>query len=433
MATLRTVHSTVHHAVPYGTVLVYPSRSSLSMSQQTTAMTASSSPKIKLLHCFLLFLGIKGALSSGLHSNLVASKTARRLNLFSSVAKSPLPISSKFDNENVANTVSKNDNSVENPINNKAWPPFPFNLLTRRSPNQNMKAAQGVIAAKPTPTASNYMSGAQLFYRYFLTKAKVGLRQFQTVASSASNHLPPAAPPLILLALLPVNKRIPGAAAAATTTLTPEVNLLQQFAKRMALGSLGISAISWAHCELRKNKRLAPLPLNVQFTDEWATVLPPFLPEKKSPPVLESITSKRESVPTEQLLSVAQQQSTNTTLASQHALRLFLKWQRQIQSDLIKAPQTFASTCQEWKGMRQGRRYEREEKKRIEIMEELVAFQSLKKKIPMGHDGQVGVGGVESLPLGWALVSFLLTGRTTTFDQLCPHIFLPATSVPHVH
>jgi hypothetical protein len=85
---------------------------------------------------------------------------------------------------------------------------------------------------------------------------------------------------------------------------------------------------------------------------------------------------------------------------------VFQKWQSQILQTTKNAPQTLAATCQEWQRLRIVRRNERLEKRRLEIYEQLVAFQSLKREIQANHQGKQEQP-TSSCPLGWALVRFV--------------------------
>lgn len=93
------------------------------------------------------------------------------------------------------------------------------------------------------------------------------------------------------------------AAAAATTASTNVLPFANDIARKLALVSLGVAILSWADHEVRKKKRLTPLPLFYYSTtllqpnggssggggddtriittrDLKQIVLPPFLPEE---------------------------------------------------------------------------------------------------------------------------------------------------------
>lgn len=289
-------------------------------------------------------------------------------------------------------------------ISNKAWPPFPFNLLNTRKQREQQQddSSSPKSEGKKIGTTITLPGGADLFFNYCLSRGKIGLRQLQSAASSLALHLPPAAPPLVLLGLLPVEKQQTSAA------------VLHRFSQRLALTCLGISVISWAHCELRKNQRLTPLPLrfNSMLTtaDEWSTVLPPFLPEAVTLPTM--VTNMNYT--TQQQVSI---DIDNGTLPSAEGListtnqsmLSFQNWQRQIFQKTKRAPQTFAATCQEWQRLRIMRRNERLQRRRLDIYEQLVAFQNLKRTKPWLLEGRQAEGeeAFDRNPLGWALVRFM--------------------------
>jgi hypothetical protein len=288
-------------------------------------------------------------------------------------------------------------------INDKAWPPFPFNLLLpKRQQAQEQDSPTFESKSKMSSTTTRIPIGVDLFFRYCASRGKMYSRQIQSVASSLVVHLPPAAPPLVLLALLPVEKQQTNAAI-----------ILHRFSRRIALTCLGVSVISWAHCELRKNKRLTPLPLRVNslstMTDEWSTVLPPFLPEALHPPTKMPTTNYssqllQNPVNNNNLLNSIPPEGISSS--SNQSMLVFQKWQSQILQTTKNAPQTLAATCQEWQRLRIVRRNERLEKRRLEIYEQLVAFQSLKREIQANHQGKQEQP-TSSCPLGWALVRFV--------------------------
>lgn len=286
-------------------------------------------------------------------------------------------------------------------ISDKAWPPFPFNLLKRKQAEEQ-DTSTFESQPKMSSTTTRIPIGADLFFRYCVSRGKIYSRQIQSIASSLVVHLPPAAPPLVLLALLPVEQQQTNAA-----------KILHTFSRRMALTCLGVSVISWAHCELRKNKRLTPLPLRVNslstMADEWSTVLPPFLPEALYAPKQMQTTNH-----SSQLLQQPTHNNNFTPLSpegisssnSNQSMLAFQKWQSQILQTTKNAPRTLAATCQEWQRLRIMRRAERLEKKRLEIYEQLVAFQNVKREIQANHLGKQEQP-INGRPLGWALVRFV--------------------------
>ena len=225
------------------------------------------------------------------------------------------------------------------------WPPWPFNLLTKThyrntniniNTNTNNDPTQAHVnnsmgSSNSNNNSNNSQSGAQLLTSYLRLKAKGGFEQMQQVGSALSFHLPPAAPPLILLAILPTTKT-----PTATTKIVnvveksasvikakvpkgPKVNAnanaiasssglgfmpnLAILSKQLALSSLAIAVLSWADYEVRKKKRLTPLPLSHQFRDIRKALLPPFLPEQLPPLSLDSFL--KESTRTKETSSVS--------------------------------------------------------------------------------------------------------------------------------
>jgi hypothetical protein len=286
------------------------------------------------------------------------------------------------------------------------WPPFPFNMLTRGGSHGSTE----VQARSSDGTSASFPNNIILIGRYAVAKTRVGVRQFSRVASSASMHLPPAAAPLVLLSILPVGRKAKSASSTLVATAALEVNQLHLLSKRLALVSLGISVCSWAHCELQKYQRLTPLPLTVDYisSDEYSTVLPPFLPEHSTPPESNVLVSSLQEIENKDF------SATNTTS------HIRSSWQMaqldQLTTKVKETPKTCSIQIQEWKMRRERRSYERQEMKRVKIMEELLSFQQLKKQmVPKNrhkwykyykdNEEELSTADTSIPPLGWALVS----------------------------
>lgn len=164
---------------------------------------------------------------------------------------------------------------VQEEENTSLWPPWPFSLLSRKR-----RTSGSTISSKSGISISN-QSGIGLFFAYLREKGKVSFHQISMMGSALSFHLPPAGPPILLLGLLP---SIP-----TTTVMDPVTNLpkpvsksilqrLHSLSRKFALASLGVTVLSWAEYEVRKKKRLTPLPL--VYRDIRNAILPPFLPEQ---------------------------------------------------------------------------------------------------------------------------------------------------------
>ena len=274
--------------------------------------------------------------------------------------------------------------------NSSWWPPFPFNMILPKA--KKAKEEQDTTTAM---SSSSRDRDAILVGKYLVAKSRVAFRQFQSVASSYSMHVPPAVAPLVVLALLPI-------ARTPATTVPP----IHSACKRVAIGSLGLSVFSWAHCELRKVQRLTPLPLTVEFTDDFSMVLPPFLPESVSAPP--DFQSNDQDLPSTNMISPFDQITTttanNTTSWQMQRMRQFTN------QFIIKTPQSMSNSWRDWQQRRIAQKHRMLFDRRNKIMEELIAFQALKKNIPtkrpIPSNRQQNLFNETTVPpLGWALVS----------------------------
>jgi len=190
----------------------------------------------------------------------------------------------------------------------KAWPPWPFNMLSQERSTTPIDTSlhhgdYDEVPVSSTPVNSR-RSGAQLLVKYMRTRALFGLRQLQQVGSALGCHLPQAFPPLLLITMLPTRPKIdpsslnlPTSTIESTTPLISKKLHMVSFAKQIALLSLGISMLTMVDYEIRKKKRLTPLPLpschSVSHGNVRNVLLPPFLPEEipkiESDPLLSSL------------------------------------------------------------------------------------------------------------------------------------------------
>ena len=340
----------------------------------------------------------------------------------------------------MTNEKSNTSNNINIKINGHAhdsqspWPPWPFNLL-KKPQNRNSNSNNDSTQTRFKNSSNNNLSGAQLLTSYLRLKAKGGFEQMQQVGTALSFHLPPAAPPLILLAILPtaahstkllnvveksassVNANINAiASSSGATTFMPNLSILS---KQLALSSLSIAVLSWADCEVRKKKRLTPLPLSRQYRDIRKTILPPFLPEQLPPlsldPLLKESSSSSSSTssmePRQKLanvLSDAAIQSnvksfksqktgrsidTNTSTSDKidendsdeimiQNLDNLDNLKRSIHKLYEKAPkpQRLQVILQSWKKMNHIRQREEMDMKRQKIVEELLLLKEIKRR-----------------------------------------------------
>lgn len=296
--------------------------------------------------------------------------------------------------------------------NTSLWPPWPFSLLTRRR-----RINSSTISSKSGISISN-QSGIGLFFAYLREKGKVSFHQISMMGSALSFHLPPAGPPIILLALLP---SIP-----TMTVIDPATNLpksvsksmlqrLHSLSRKFALASLGVTVLSWAEYEVRKKKRLTPLPL--VHRDIRNTILPPFLPEQ-SEDIFEMSSTNFEQE--EQHVM----EKMNTSDFFQDGKIDFPNLTKNL-SNVYKThnPDTMLNSWRKIRALKQRDEYEL---KRRKILDELLVLQQLKKERNRRWEAKKksileninnGIGGINNnsanngkkqvseKPLGYALVT----------------------------
>ncbi|GFH54830.1 hypothetical protein CTEN210_11307 [Chaetoceros tenuissimus] len=265
----------------------------------------------------------------------------------------------------------------------QAWPPWPFNLLTR--PKPVMMPMNGSPNEAQVVQNENYenLPGIHRLSKFIKVKARGSLVQMQQMGSALSFHLPPAAPPLLLLALLPAKQN-------PSSIIAPQIHSIAQ---KAALASLSIAVLSWADYEVRKQKRLTPLPLSAQYRDVRKAILPPFLPEELPSLELDPVLGSADDV-----LDDDSESTTNEEIETKHGdsdshnyVQNLLDSHVDIDSlkksihkfyEKAPNPRRVNGVFQSWKKMNHLRKRQDMELKRKKIMEELV----LLKEIKMRHN-----------------------------------------------
>ena len=198
--------------------------------------------------------------------------------------------------QNTYSALSVSNESQPLPQSQSLWPPWPFNLLVKPKSYNADQTHADTNSINSSSSIKNNSSGAQLLASYLRLKAQGGFEQLQQIGSALSFHLPPAAPPLLLLAILPTGQKqslnmVESTAANAIANASSSTNsyMLPILAKRLGLTSLSIAVLSWADYEVRKKKRLTPLPLAPSKRNIRKALLPPFLPEQLPPLALDPL------------------------------------------------------------------------------------------------------------------------------------------------
>jgi hypothetical protein len=182
-------------------------------------------------------------------------------------------VQSQFD---PAATATAADNKRQE--RGKMWPPWPFNMLQRST------ADGGPFRQGPVVRAGSFI------FSFFGQRARVSFKELQDVGSRLWFHLPPMTPPLILLTLLP--RQEPHVVISAETGLEVVIQRTviplwsNPLARTLVVGGFSFAILSWAHSELNRLRKLTPLPLNDAYRDIHSAVLPHALPEEVPEPFL---------------------------------------------------------------------------------------------------------------------------------------------------
>jgi short-subunit dehydrogenase len=241
-----------------------------------------------------------------------------------------------------------------------AWPPWPLSLLTQPS----RPSTEAFLDDEP------YRPPASVLWSLTRQSVRVGLKNFQTVGIQLWFHLPPAAPPFFMLALIPQKHRIVLPSGEVVMKRAAPL-IVNPFARRLAVMSLGLAIMSWSHYELNTRRKQTPLPLARKYRYlNWA-ILPPFLPEQVTIDVVEQVRQEQKEQEKEKkaFMEAAEAEAEDTPLTVRN--RLANVWHG--------APRLRA-TVREWRRMREYRNRERQNAHRLAVMDELVALQTLKKE-----------------------------------------------------
>ena len=288
----------------------------------------------------------------------------------------------------------------------KMWPPWPLNLLKkdRRKQTSNDPDHQQPMTTSTLTAKNTYPSAGALFWVYLRQQTRVGLRQLQEVGSQLWFHLPPAAPPLILWSCLPRKITIPQPADG--TLLTKRILPIwsNPFARNLALTYIGFAVLSWAHMEVHHKRQLTPLPLTQSYERGISKVfLPPVLPEDVPESELEALNHmimKHSQAPKDHNDEEEEDSETQNDMLSLVSPKL----KQQLAQIYEKRPSTtLATTWRKLQRVRAIRRLEAARIRRLNIFDELVALQALKRQSARYRRQQLSSSGKQQP--GYALVT----------------------------
>lgn len=244
--------------------------------------------------------------------------------------------------------------TVEFKQRSSAWPPWPFNLVSRSSNNNSNEG--------------HHHSSWNRAWQHTRESLKVAARNTQQLSSSLYMHLPPAAHPFLLMASIPYRKKIP--------------LLADPFARSIGFAAVGVAIVSWAHCGWHRRRSLVPLPLAHQYRDVHRAILPPFLPDEVILPwSLEhhkgSTHNHNDDQTGSSAASVDEQQKSEKK-AVWIPRRLQQHWNLFSASNKTSTKWPFQAG--QWQKTRKERHFERLQERRRAVYDELVALQTLKQK-----------------------------------------------------
>jgi short-subunit dehydrogenase len=276
-------------------------------------------------------------------------------------------------------------------MNESLWPPWPFNLIIKRKSQTSNNPS---LSNDRQNGIGDNQSGAQLFFTYLQQKARGGFQQMQQMGNALSFHLPPAAPPLLLLAILPTKlKPLEVVDAAAGMQITS--HLPNRIAKTLSLISLGTAVVCWADYEVRKKKRLTPIPLffsstrtsgtgTHQYRDIRKVILPPFLPPPLPPieldPVLGNMNPNDEGSNIEQVTAIANDDKLQDFFDSDGNFDMNIPRLKRSIDKILPKPERFSLTIRSWQKMMRIKQRDDVELKRRKILDRLLVLQQLKKQ-----------------------------------------------------
>eukprot|EP00547_Thalassionema_nitzschioides_P001190 CAMPEP_0194213992 /NCGR_PEP_ID=MMETSP0156-20130528/14970_1 /TAXON_ID=33649 /ORGANISM="Thalassionema nitzschioides, Strain L26-B" /LENGTH=845 /DNA_ID=CAMNT_0038942155 /DNA_START=6 /DNA_END=2543 /DNA_ORIENTATION=+ len=265
----------------------------------------------------------------------------------------------------------------------KIWPPWPFNLMGKRG-------------GKAQNSDDEYPSNGVLLRAYLKQRTKIIVRQIEHLSRELWFQLPPATPPLMLVALLP--EKVVGSERVMPALLA------NQFVRKLVLTSLGLAVISWANEKLNHRRVLEPLPLPEQFQDISRAFLPPFLPEAvELNPDLEFLSARSQS-------NNNQIENDSNEVEEDAIKQLPNKVKRYFQQIYTSPPG--GEVAKQWRAKHMMQKAKKAKQEREDILEELIALQSLKRKAArsknekkQSNKKQRVVGLNQDEELGFALVT----------------------------
>jgi uncharacterized protein len=274
------------------------------------------------------------------------------------------------------------------------WPPWPLSLLQRK---KEADASSTLASSSPSPSIDKdategsgstyqYPSMALLMFSYLRQRTRIWVRQLEEIGSQVWFNLPPATPPLILLASIPrkIVTEDPRTGEEITRRVFPVFS--NPLARSMIAFGLGMAVLSWSQQELKRKRKLTPLPLAIRYESVSRVFLPPFLPEDVPEPELEALDKVvAASNASGDKLFEEEDEGNNMLSKVSPKIRKHLNDLYETASNPQKNIQYY---LEEWKRGRLARKREAAKIRRLRVFDELVALQALKRKAAKSRNAQ---------------------------------------------
>lgn len=262
------------------------------------------------------------------------------------------------------------------------WPPWPLSLIQRKkekseSSTSSSSPANDYDATDGGKREYQYPSMALLMFSYLRQRTRIWVRQLEEIGSQVWFNLPPATPPLVLLASIPrkIVTEDPRTGEEVTRRIFPVFS--NPLARSMIAFGLGMAVLSWSQQELKRKRKLTPLPLAIRYESVSRVFLPPFLPEDVMEPELEALDKvvAASSASGNKLFEEEEEDDRNTKVSPK--IRKHLNDLYETASNPQRNIQYY---LEEWRTGRLARKREAAKIRRLRVFDELVALQALKRK-----------------------------------------------------
>jgi short-subunit dehydrogenase len=283
------------------------------------------------------------------------------------------------------------------------WPPWPISLFQRNhdqeAESSDKEGDEGFNPSSASVTEYEYPSTAMLMLAYLRQRMRIWSRQCEEIGSQVWMNLPPALPPLILMASIPrkIVTEDPRTGQEITRRIFPVFS--NPLARSMIAFGLGFAVLSWSQQELKRKRKLTPLPLAISYESVSRVFLPPFLPEDVPEPELEALDKVVAATNADG--DEANEEEENDNMLSKVSPKI-RKHISELYATASNPHKNIQYYLQEWKRGRLARKREAAKIRRLRIFDELVALQALKRKAAAKHRGKVQSTTSET---GYALVT----------------------------